>query len=58
MAIHIEVEGTFGTRLAAAEALREAAVLVESGAWQGSQPSGANPTVFITESYGEEDDPS
>jgi hypothetical protein len=49
MAVRIEVEGTFGTRAAAAEALREAANLVLSGVWQGSQASDANPTVFITE---------
>lgn len=49
MAVHIEVDGTFGTRAAAAEALREAADLVLSGAWQASQPSDANPTVRITQ---------
>lgn len=49
MTVRIEVEGIFGTRAAAAEALREAADLVLSGIWQASQSSDANPTIFITQ---------
>lgn len=54
--IHMSIEGNFGTRAAAADALRDAAALVESGAWQATQPSEANPLVFITQVYDENDE--
>jgi hypothetical protein len=49
MPICVEVDGQFETREEASQALREAARMVDSGMWIASQPSRANPMIFITE---------
>ena len=52
--IHIDIDGDFDTFEEAASAVRDAANVIERGQFCAKQPGDANPTIFITENY--EDD--